>query len=127
MIEPTHRQKDGSAQLSCPASWWSCWLGRGDRVNALCTNWRFALAAVVHDYGMSREFMNVLAPSLLSGDGALDKSHLSRLVGYGLALVERTSCSPQVFTVWVQIWGPNGVRQGKKPMMSGEAHTPNGS
>ncbi|MEN9453503.1 MAG: hypothetical protein RLZZ369_2562 [Pseudomonadota bacterium] len=47
----------------------------------------FALAAMVHDYGMSREFMNVLAPSLLQGADALDRV-LSRLVGYGMALVE---------------------------------------
>jgi len=46
----------------------------------------FALGAMVHDYGMSREFMDMLAPSLLQGPGALDKV-LDRLVGYGVALV----------------------------------------
>ncbi len=47
----------------------------------------FALVAMVHDYGMSREFMNVLAPSLLSGRQAMDQV-LERLVGFGVALVE---------------------------------------
>ncbi|RZL08731.1 MAG: DUF1956 domain-containing protein [Rubrivivax sp.] len=47
----------------------------------------FALVAMVHDYGCSREFMKVLAPSLLSGPQAMDLV-LARLVGFGVALVE---------------------------------------
>jgi len=46
----------------------------------------FALVAMVNDYAMSREFMEVLAPTLVTGPGARDKV-LARLVGYGLALV----------------------------------------
>lgn len=47
----------------------------------------FALSAMVHDYGMSRPFMDALAPGLLKGDGAVQRV-LDRLVGYGMALVE---------------------------------------
>lgn len=46
----------------------------------------FALVAMVNDYAMSREFMQVLAPTLVTGPGARDKV-LDRLVGYALALV----------------------------------------
>jgi TetR/AcrR family transcriptional regulator, regulator of cefoperazone and chloramphenicol sensitivity len=46
----------------------------------------FAVVAMVNDYAMSREFMEVLAPSLVTGPGARDKV-LQRLVGYALALV----------------------------------------
>lgn len=46
----------------------------------------FALAAMVHDYCMSRPFMDALAPGLLHGEGATDRV-LDRLVGYGQALV----------------------------------------
>ncbi|RZL01393.1 MAG: DUF1956 domain-containing protein [Rubrivivax sp.] len=46
----------------------------------------FALLAMVQDYSLSREFMNVLAPALLDGDEAVRKV-LDRLVGYGVALV----------------------------------------
>lgn len=46
----------------------------------------FALSALVHDYCMSRPFMDGLAPGLLHGDGATERV-LDRLVGYGLALV----------------------------------------
>ena len=46
----------------------------------------FALVAMVHDYSLSREFMNVLAPTLLNGHGAMAPV-LERLVGYGVALV----------------------------------------
>ena len=46
----------------------------------------FALSAMVHDYCMSRPFMDGLAPGLLHGDGATERV-LERLVGYGLALV----------------------------------------
>lgn len=51
----------------------------------------FALAAMAHDYCMSRPFMEALAPGLLHGPDALDHV-LMRLVGYGEALVahERT-------------------------------------
>ena len=47
----------------------------------------FALVAIVHNYGMSREFMQILAPTLLRGSRAMDRV-LERLVGYGEALVE---------------------------------------
>lgn len=46
----------------------------------------FALSAMVHDYCMSRPFMDGLAPGLLHGEGATERV-LDRLVGYGLALV----------------------------------------
>jgi AcrR family transcriptional regulator len=46
----------------------------------------FALVAMVNDYAMSREFMEMLAPTLVTGPGAREKV-LARLVGYGLALV----------------------------------------
>ncbi len=91
MIEPTHEYKDVIAQHILPlhtqlVELLARHVGATEVDDAL-HQLAFALAAMVHDYGMSREFMNVLAPSLLSGDGALDKV-LSRLVGYGLALVE---------------------------------------
>lgn len=47
----------------------------------------FALVAMAHDYCMSREFMNILAPSLLARPDALSLA-LERLVDWGLALVE---------------------------------------
>jgi len=55
----------------------------------------FALSAMVHDYCMSRPFMDGLAPGLLHGEGAIERV-LDRLVGYGLALVahERASRKP---------------------------------
>ena len=46
----------------------------------------FALVAMAHDYCMSREFMNILAPALLQGPQALPRA-LERLVDWGLALV----------------------------------------
>ncbi len=46
----------------------------------------FALSAMVHDYCMSRPFMDGLAPGLLHGEGATERV-LERLVGFGLALV----------------------------------------
>jgi AcrR family transcriptional regulator len=48
----------------------------------------FALSAMAHDYCMSRPFMDALAPHLLNGDGALERV-LDRLVGYGVAMVDR--------------------------------------
>ena len=47
----------------------------------------FALVAMAHDYCMSREFMNILAPSLLARPDALSLA-LERLVDWGIALVE---------------------------------------
>jgi hypothetical protein len=41
---------------------------------------------MVHDYCMSRPFMDCLAPGLLHGEGATGRV-LDRLVGFGLALV----------------------------------------
>jgi TetR/AcrR family transcriptional regulator, regulator of cefoperazone and chloramphenicol sensitivity len=46
----------------------------------------FALVAMAHDYCMSREFMNILAPRLLDRPDALTQA-LDRLVDWGLALV----------------------------------------
>ena len=46
----------------------------------------FALVAMAHDYCMSREFMNILAPRLLARPDALGVA-LERLVDWGLALV----------------------------------------
>ena len=47
----------------------------------------FALVAMAHDYCMSREFMNILAPGLLDRPKALTLA-LDRLVDWGLALIE---------------------------------------
>jgi TetR/AcrR family transcriptional regulator, regulator of cefoperazone and chloramphenicol sensitivity len=47
----------------------------------------FALVAMAHDYCMSREFMNILAPRLLARPDALSLA-LERLIDWGLALVE---------------------------------------
>jgi len=47
----------------------------------------FALVAMAHDYCMSRQFMNLLAPGLLDRPDALTRA-LDRLVDWGLALVE---------------------------------------
>jgi TetR/AcrR family transcriptional regulator, regulator of cefoperazone and chloramphenicol sensitivity len=46
----------------------------------------FALIAMAHDYCMSREFMNALAPRLLDGPDALLRAR-ERLVDWGMALV----------------------------------------
>ncbi len=46
----------------------------------------FALIAMAHDYCMSREFMNALAPRLLDGPDALQRAR-ERLVDWGEALV----------------------------------------
>ena len=47
----------------------------------------FALVAMANDYCMSREFMNLLAPSVLNRSDA-DRHILDRLVGYSVALVQ---------------------------------------
>lgn len=47
----------------------------------------FGLIAMAHDYCMSREFMNLVAPRLLDGADALLRAR-TRLVDWGLALVE---------------------------------------
>ncbi len=52
----------------------------------------FALVAMVNDYAMSREFMEVIAPSLVKGPGARDKV-MDRLVGYALALIRHEQAS----------------------------------
>jgi AcrR family transcriptional regulator len=46
----------------------------------------FGLIAMAHDYCMSREFMNALAPRLLEGSDALQRAR-ERLVDWGAALV----------------------------------------
>jgi TetR/AcrR family transcriptional regulator, regulator of cefoperazone and chloramphenicol sensitivity len=46
----------------------------------------FGLIAMAHDYCMSREFMNALAPRLLDGPDALQRAR-ERLVDWGVALV----------------------------------------
>lgn len=46
----------------------------------------FGLIAMAHDYCMSREFMNALAPRLLDGPDALRRAR-ERLVDWGVALV----------------------------------------
>lgn len=46
----------------------------------------FGLIAMAHDYCMSREFMNAVAPRLLAGPDALARAR-ERLVDWGLALV----------------------------------------
>lgn len=58
-----------------------------DEVDDALHQLAFALLAMVHDYGMSRGFMKVLAPALLSGPQAMERV-LDRLVGFGLALVD---------------------------------------
>lgn len=46
----------------------------------------FGLIAMAHDYCMSREFMNLIAPRLLAGPDALLRAR-ARLVDWGMALV----------------------------------------
>ncbi|KPF68793.1 hypothetical protein IP84_08525 [beta proteobacterium AAP99] len=46
----------------------------------------FALVAMAHDYCMSREFMNMLAPGVLGRPDAVERI-VDRLVGYAEALV----------------------------------------
>ena len=46
----------------------------------------FGLIAMAHDYCMSREFMQALAPRLLDGPDALQRAR-ERLVDWGEALV----------------------------------------
>lgn len=90
MVEPTHDYKGLVAQHILPHHHRLVGLlarhvgasGPDDALHQLA----FALCAMVHDYGMSRDFMNILAPSLLSSTGAWLRV-LDRLVGYGLALV----------------------------------------
>lgn len=91
MIEPTQDYKDVVAHHVLPhhlnlVKVLARHVGAAEADDAL-HQLAFALVAMVHDYGMSREFMQCLAPSLLSGDGAMDRV-LARLVGYGCALVE---------------------------------------
>lgn len=90
MIEPTHEYKDVIAQHVLPLHMKLVHLLAhhvgADQADDALHQLAFALSAMVHDYGMSREFMDVLAPTLLRGDQAMDKV-LARLVGYGEALV----------------------------------------
>ena len=46
----------------------------------------FGLIAMAHDYCISREFMQALAPRLLEGADALQRAR-ERLVDWGVALV----------------------------------------
>ncbi|MEO5771898.1 MAG: CerR family C-terminal domain-containing protein [Burkholderiaceae bacterium] len=46
----------------------------------------FAVVAMAHDYCMSREFMQILAPNLLSGPDPMSIA-LARIVDWGMALV----------------------------------------
>ena len=46
----------------------------------------FAVVAMAHDYCMSREFMQILAPNLLSGPAPMSIA-LARIVDWGMALV----------------------------------------
>jgi TetR/AcrR family transcriptional regulator, regulator of cefoperazone and chloramphenicol sensitivity len=47
----------------------------------------FGLIAMAHDYCMSRQFMNAVAPQLLAGAQPLQRAR-ERLVDWGIALVE---------------------------------------
>lgn len=47
----------------------------------------FGLVAMAHDYCMSRQFMNAVAPQLLAGAQPLHRAR-ERLVDWGIALVE---------------------------------------
>jgi AcrR family transcriptional regulator len=91
MVDPTHDYKDLVAQQLLPhhlalVKLLARHVGASEPDTAL-QQLAFALVAMVHDYGLSRDFMNVLAPSLLQGPDAL-QTVLERLVGYGVALVE---------------------------------------
>lgn len=90
MVEPTHDYKDLVAQQILPhhqslVDLLARHVGAKAPDDAL-HQLAFALVAMVHDYGLSRDFMNVLAPSLLQSPNALEPV-LERLVGYGQALV----------------------------------------
>lgn len=91
MVEPTPDYKDVMAQHVQPYHQRLVALlarhagaARGD--DAL-HQLAFALVAMVQDFGVSREFMLILAPTLLKGPRAMDRV-LDRLVGYGEALVD---------------------------------------
>lgn len=90
MVEPTHDYKDVVAQQILPhhhalVDLLARHVGATEPDEAL-QQLAFALVAMVHDYGLSRDFMNILAPGLLQGAKALE-TVLERLVGYGVALV----------------------------------------
>jgi TetR/AcrR family transcriptional regulator, regulator of cefoperazone and chloramphenicol sensitivity len=90
MVDPTHNYKDLVATQLLPhhqalVQLLARHVGASEPDDAL-HQLGFALVAMVHDYGLSRDFMNVFAPSLLQSPHALD-AVLERLVGYGVALV----------------------------------------
>ncbi len=58
----------------------------GDDVHRLA----FALVAMAHDYCMSREFMQILAPNLLRGPEPMSNA-LARIVDWGMAIVAHES------------------------------------
>ncbi|RZI85662.1 MAG: DUF1956 domain-containing protein [Rubrivivax sp.] len=90
MVEPSAAYKDVVAQHILPhhqrmVKLLARHVGADEPDDAL-HQLAFALVAMVHDYCLSREFMNVLAPALLNGEDAMQQV-LRRLVGYGVALV----------------------------------------
>lgn len=90
MVEPTPDYKDVMARHIQPYHQRLVALlarhAGAARPDAALHQLAFALVAMVQDYGVSREFMQIMAPMLLKGPGALDRV-LERLVGYGMALV----------------------------------------
>lgn len=91
MVEPTHDYAEEIARMVQP------WHQRlltvlarhvgVPRPDAALHQLAFALGAMVHDYGLSRDCMLRLAPDLLAGPRPME-AVLERLVGYGCALVE---------------------------------------
>lgn len=96
MVEPTHDYKAVFVQQILPhhqrfVALLARHVGAAQPDDAL-HQLAFALVAMVHDYGLSRDCMNVLAPELLQGPRALE-AVLERLVGYGVALVSHEKAS----------------------------------
>jgi AcrR family transcriptional regulator len=76
-IGPTHNALAGVLAAHCG----------GTKPDADIHQLAFAMVAMAHDYCMSREFMNMLAPEVLGRPGAM--AHvLDRLVGYCRALLD---------------------------------------
>ena len=91
MIEPSQVFREITAQTILPAHNLlattlarHCGLARADAdIHQLA----FAIVAMAHDYCMSREFMKLLAPEVLTRTRAMERI-LDRLVGYSRALVD---------------------------------------
>ena len=91
MIEPSEVFREITAQTILPAhNLLAATLARYcglPRADADIHQLAFAIVAMAHDYCMSREFMKLLAPEVLTRARAMEHI-LDRLVGYSRALVD---------------------------------------